>query len=183
MSQPKLAPLAEADWTDEQREVLERIFSGGGRARNIFTTLVRRPKLLRRWAAFGGTLLARGELPGRDREVLILRTARNCAAEYEWGQHELAARALGLGSGELAAITGDASALDPPDRLLVRAADELHADARLSDATWAELATRYSEGQLIELLFLVGQYHLVSFALNSIGVEREPGVPGLPPRP
>jgi len=29
---------------------------------------------------------------------------------------------------------------------------------------------------------LVGHYHMVAYALNSLGVQREPGVPGLPDR-
>ncbi len=180
MSPAKLPPVPEAEWTDEQREVLERIFSGGGHARNIFTTLVRRPKLLRRWAAFGGTLLSRGELSDRDRELLVLRTARNCRAEYEWGQHELAGRRIGMTDTEIAEILGEGNLESGHDRALVRVADELHATARLSDESWNTLIAHYSEGQIIELLFLVGQYHLVSFVLNSLEVEREPGVPGFP---
>ncbi|OWY58966.1 carboxymuconolactone decarboxylase, partial [cyanobacterium TDX16] len=38
----------------------------------------------------------------------------------------------------------------------------------------------YSEAQLIEICMVVGQYHLVAFTLNSLGVEREPGVAGFP---
>ena len=47
-------------------------------------------------------------------------------------------------------------------------------------STWTRLADRYDDKALIELLMVVGQYHLVSFFLNSAGVEREDGVPGLP---
>ena len=63
---------------------------------------------------------------------------------------------------------------------LLRAADELRADSVISDPTWAALAERYGERQLIEVCMLVGQYHLVAFTLNSLGIEREPGVEGLP---
>jgi hypothetical protein len=60
------------------------------------------------------------------------------------------------------------------------AADELHRDSRIGDDTWAALRGRYDDKQLIELLMVVGQYHLVSFTLNSLGVQREPGVEGFP---
>jgi hypothetical protein len=63
---------------------------------------------------------------------------------------------------------------------LLRAADELHSDARISDATWEGLARELDEPQLIELPILVGQYHLVAFALNSLGVQPEPGLEPLP---
>ena len=61
---------------------------------------------------------------------------------------------------------------------LLRAADELHADACISDATWGVLAAQLDERQLIEVPMLIGHYHLVAFTLNSLGVQREPGVPG-----
>jgi alkylhydroperoxidase family enzyme len=61
------------------------------------------------------------------------------------------------------------------DAVVLTAADELHRDSHISDKTWAVLAARYDEKQLIELPILVGQYHMVAFALNSFGVEIEPG--------
>ena len=64
--------------------------------------------------------------------------------------------------------------------MLLRSADELHEAARISDETWAALAERYDTTQLIEVPMLVGQYHLVGFTLNSLGIERDPGVGGFP---
>jgi alkylhydroperoxidase family enzyme len=148
-------------------------------AANIFATLVRHPGLFRRWLPLGGKLLA-GRLPARDRELLILRTAVLCRAEYEWGQHRLIGRSAGLSESEVERVKegADAQGWDDFDATLMRAVDELHADARISDATWEELATRYDERQLIEVPMLVGHYYMVAFALNSLGVELEPGVAG-----
>jgi alkylhydroperoxidase family enzyme len=150
---------------------------------NIFNTLVRHPRLFKRWSAFGGTLLFRGALPARHRELLILRTGWNCQAEYEWGQHVRIGREAGITDEEIDRVIAgpDAPGWTPFEVSLVRAADELHRDSRISDSTWAALAAEYDDTQLIELCLLVGQYHLVSFALNSLGVEREPGVSGFPP--
>ena len=67
-----------------------------------------------------------------------------------------------------------------PDALLLRAADELHVEQRISDATWEELSARYDTQQLIELPMLVGHYHLVAMTLNTLGVELEPGYEDLP---
>ncbi len=146
---------------------------------NIFMTLVRHPGLFRKWLPFGGKLLD-GKLPARERELLILRTGWRCRSEYEWGQHALIGREAGLTDEELRRIKEgpDAPGWDPFDAVLLRAADELHDDSCISDTTWDALASRYDERQLIEVPMLVGQYHLVSFALNSLGVQREPGVPG-----
>ena len=61
---------------------------------------------------------------------------------------------------------------------LLRAVDELHADACISDATWAALSQRYKTEQLMDVVFAVGQYNLVSMALNTFGVQLDKGVKG-----
>jgi len=178
-STPRLAPLAPGERGPEVDELLRSAGGPGGSALNIFATLVRHPGLCRRWLPFGGKLLA-GKLPPRERELAILRTGWRCRAEYEWGQHVLIGRQVGLTEEEIRRIQDgpDAPGWDPFDAVVLRAADELHDDSCVTESTWRALAQRYDDRQLIELLMLVGQYHLVSFALNSLGVQREPGVPG-----
>ncbi|MDQ1444973.1 MAG: hypothetical protein QOI20_1437 [Acidimicrobiaceae bacterium] len=179
MPAPRIPPLAESDLTDEQRELVGGV-DLSGQAGNLFATLVRHPGLFRRWLPFGGKLLS-GKLPARDRELLILRTAANCHTHYEWGQHALLAAHAGLKPDEIErTVVPSTDGWSEEDALLLRAADELHANAVLGDDTWAALATRYTEPQLMELPFLVGHYHMVAFVLNSFGVEREDGVPGPP---
>jgi alkylhydroperoxidase family enzyme len=152
-----------------------------GHTLNIFTTFAHHPKLLKRWLVFGNHVLMKSTLSARDRELLILRTAWNCVADYEWGQHVTIARDAGLSDAEIGRVAvADTGGWDPGDAALLRAADELHADARIGDTTWTALADRYDTQQLFDLIFTVGQYHLVAFALNSLRVQREPGVPGLP---
>ena len=53
--------------------------------------------------------------------------------------------------------------------------DELHDDAFISDATWDGLTKRYNTNQMFDLVFTVGQYTMVSMALNSFGVQLESG--------
>ena len=69
------------------------------------------------------------------------------------------------------------------DRTLLRAVDELHADALVSDETWAQLAQRYDQRQLMEAIFTVGQYNLVAMWVNSLGVQFELGFEGFPVGP
>ena len=180
---PRIPPLPPEEQDDRARELL-----GGVRidapASNIFTTLVRNPGLYAKWLPFGGKLLA-GKLPPRERELLILRTGWRCRSEYEWGQHAVVGRAAGLTDDEIARVAAgpDAAEWSADDALLLRAADELHDASTLSDGTWAALAARYDERQLIEIPMLVGHYHMVAMTLNALGVEREAGVEGFPPDP
>lgn len=180
---PRIAPLP-ADGRDPRVEaLLEPLRRPDGTELNIFTTLARHPKLLKRWSAFGGVLLYGGQLPARERELLILRAGYLCRAPYEWGQHVEIGKATGLTEDEIARVAAgpDAEGWSAADAELLRATDELHHDNRISDATWAALAGRWDEQQLIEVCMVVGQYHLVAFTLNSLGVEPESAdFPALP---
>ena len=167
---PRIAPLGD----DELPEGLPRW--------NIFRTLQRHPDLHRKWLRFGGYLLGGGELPPRDRELMILRVAVRCGSSYEWGQHVRSALASDVTREEIDRVPAgpDAGGWSAHDATLLRAADELHDTSTLSDATWAALAERYDERQLIEATMLVGQYHMVAFALNAFGVELDEGLEPLP---
>jgi 4-carboxymuconolactone decarboxylase len=179
---PRVQPRPPTDWDDETREVMAGLLTGpDGETLNIFATLAHHPKLLRRWLVFGTHILGKSTLPERDRELLILRTAWNCGCDYEWGQHVPIATGAGVTEPEIDRLArAGTDGWSPIDAALVQAVDELHREARISDATWATLATHHDTTQLLDLVFTVGQYHLVAFALNSLGVQREPGVKGLP---
>ena len=148
----------------------------------IFRTFIRHPKLFKRWLVFGNHILFKSTIPPRDREILILRTGWRCRSEYEWGQHVVIGKAVSLTDDEILRITEDpeAAGWDPFDATLIRAADELHDDQIVGDTTWAALGEHYSTQQLMDVVFTVGQYTLVSMTLNSFGVQLDPGVPGFP---
>jgi 4-carboxymuconolactone decarboxylase len=182
MSPPRIPPLPVDGRDPRTEELLAGLRQPDGRELNIFTTLAHHPKLLKRWSAFGGTLLYAGRLTPRDRELLIMRAGYLCRAHYEWGQHVAFSLAAGISQEEIDRIAAgpDATGWSPEDASLLRAADELHRDSRISTTTWDDLAGRYDEQQLIEICMVVGQYHLVAFTLNSLGVEPEPGLPEMP---
>ena len=101
---PRVAPLEPDEWDDEVREILQAS-QMGGRVLNIFATLARHPKLLKRWLVFGNHVLFKSTLSPRERELLILRTGWNCRAEYEWGQHVVIGKQVGISDDEIERIT------------------------------------------------------------------------------
>src|ERR1700689_319241 len=155
MTKPSSPPLPPPPEDQRDKHVTELLAPArvDGKDLNIFTTLVRHPRLYKRWSSFGGFLLYRGELPARDRELLILRTAWNCRAEYEWGQHARIARTVDVSEEEISGVVvgPDAPQWSSFDAPLLRAADELHRESTLSDATWGALTERYDEHQMIEV--------------------------------
>ncbi len=178
LTEPRVTPLPESEWTEEQRRYLQPYFDNK-RSTGVATTLARHWDASKHlWGShiMGDTLT----LSPRERELLILRTGWLCKAEYEWGRHVLFARKAGLGDDEIARIKVGSS--DPAwtafDATLLRAADELHARHIISNGTWAALASRYDTKQLMDVVFTVGQYTAICMALNSFGVRLEAGVAG-----
>jgi alkylhydroperoxidase family enzyme len=182
---PRIAPLTDDQMDAETRALLGATSGGVGASRvlNIFRTLAVHPKLLKRWLVFGSHVLAKSTLPSRERELVILRVGWVCRSEYEWGQHVVIAKQCGLGDDEIERIGEgpDAPGWSERDQALLRAADELVGDHFIADATWAALARDWSTEQIVDLVFAVGQYTLVSMALNSFGVQLDAGVAGFPP--
>lgn len=183
---PRILPLTDADLTEDARQLLAVQLEGhsASGAQDFFRTLVRHPGLYRRFAPFAGKLLVAGKLPARDRELAILRCAWLCRAGFEWGEHVRIARSAGITSAEIERIRqGSADRGWPADEAaLLRAVEELHATARLTDATWAELARNYDERQLIELPFLIGAYQMIAYVQNALRVALPEGSAGLESR-
>lgn len=183
MSDQRVPLVDPATATDAQREVIRRGQRDRPYVPKVYATVANHPDLALPWLRFGSALLYHGTIPGRDREILILRAARNAAAPYEWGQHVPFGRREGLEDVEIEAISapGDPSdsSLSAWDRLLCSAADELDTQARLSEASWLALGGRYSNEQRMEACFVVGQYTMLAYVLNSAAVTAEDGAPAL----
>ena len=174
LSQPRVAPLADSELDDEQREVLAPF---GGRVLNIFRTMVRAPKALKRFNLWGGYILSdRNSLAPRQRELLILRTGWLCRSGFDWVPHTRMGLQSGHSQEEIDRIKAgpETPGWSAGDAALMRVADDLVRDFFVSDATWAGLSD-LSERQRMDAVFTVGQYTQVSMFLNSFGVQLDEG--------
>ena len=147
----------------------------GGPPPNIFTTLARHRGLFRRWLWFAGALMPGGKLPRRDSELVILRVAHNTGCDYEWGHHERLGQRAGLSAEEVERVRSgpEAPGWTPRQQLLLRAADEMHAEGQIGDELWASLAAELDERLLIELCLLIGHYEMLAMTLNTLRVQPE----------
>jgi alkylhydroperoxidase family enzyme len=146
--------------------------------------LLHNPALTRQHFNFGIQVLRRGALAGRDRELAVLRTTWLCQAPFAWGEHVKIGKEEGLTSVDIERVTQGSAAPDWNDheRAIMRAVEELHTNARISDETWTVLARELDEKQLVELPMLVGQYHTCAFYQNSLRFRLMPDNPGLSAR-
>jgi 4-carboxymuconolactone decarboxylase len=178
---PRIAPVSDPG-PDIVELLSKTLIPGAETPFNIFTTLANHPSLLRRFNVFAGLFMAHGELPPRERELVILRTAFHSGSEYEWGQHVLIARRVGVTEEEINALTLAVTAYEwsRPDAAILRFTDELLETVDVSDEVWSETAQYFSTAQLIELTMLGGLYRMIAGFLVAARVQREAGLPHWP---
>ena len=179
MPKPRIVPL-DAPFEDAVAETFKQYLPAGMPPLKLFRTQAHNPRVLQR--VFAGSLLDQGAISMRARELVILRTCARCKSEYEWGVHvALFAKAAHLSESDVAATLAQPHAgLAETDALLLDAVDELHDSSTISDGLWARLERHYSASQIMELIALVGTYHMISFMTNAARVELEDFAPRFP---
>ena len=157
---------------DDIAQLLPLIAPPGREPARTMAVLARQPELLGPFLGWAAALALNGILPHREHELLALRVASNCASEFEWVEHVEYARAAGLTDDEIAMAAKplDQGAWSDAERALLRAADELAIDCDITDASWDVLARHYDQPALVEILFVVGQYTMLSMVANAAGI-------------
>jgi 4-carboxymuconolactone decarboxylase len=182
LSKARLEPLPEGSMTSEQLALIKPLNERYGFVFNILKTLMHNMPLLKAWNPLAGHIMATSSLAPRLREIAIMRVGWTTKCEYEWGQHVLMSEPAGLTNEDhLRIIEGaDAEGWNAAERLIISATDELLKDTIISEATWSGLKQQFSDQQILDVIFTIGQYNMLAMALNSLGVQRETNVPGFP---
>ena len=170
------------DLPDDVRTYVEASRPEGRPAPGTIRVLAHRPAMLRTFLPWARVLAREGVLPRREHEILALRASLNYRSPFEWGEHLLFARDAGLTDAEVDAIVEGAGSprWQPFEAALVRAADQLHAGCDIDDATWAALAAHYDVAQLVEVVYVVGQFTMLSMVANGLRVDVPPMFRALP---
>jgi alkylhydroperoxidase family enzyme len=162
-------------YSPELQAVFDRIMPSGVPPLTLFTTLARVPRVYDRFRA--GSLLDRGPVSMRHREIVIDRTCARCGCAYEWGVHvAFFSRRVELTPEQVRATVlgkADDPAWGHEERHLIQLVDELHDSAGISDELWTKLLAAFSVEQILELIALVGFYHTVSFFANGLRLPPE----------
>lgn len=147
---------------------------------NLFKLFARNRPMAEAMVGWGSYELSkRLSLSMRQRELVIDRVTARCGAEYEWSvQVAYFGDRVGLTPAQIASLTSGSPAdpcWPPDERALLRAVDELHDHADLSDETWQALDL--TDEQRLDLLLLAGWYHAISFVARAARVPLEPNGP------
>ena len=185
LAAPRIEPVAEASRDAQQQAIAER-FAASGMTNAVATYLVH-PALAEALLPYAQYVSNDSTLPARHRALLLLRTAWLTRSGYLWAHQAQRALRNGLTRAELERIAHGPAAegWSAFDATLLRAADELHVDSFVSDATWAAMMREYDTNQLIDLVYGVGDLTMHAGVLNTLGVALEDDVeerlpPGIP---
>jgi|SRR5581483_281674 len=185
---PRMAPLS-PPYDPEIAAVLAKWMSPGSTAEplKLFRTLYQNQEMSSRMRMLGAGILGpHSSLDPREREILIDRTCARCGCEYEWGVHvAVFGEACGLSPLQLQDTVSESveqRLWSERERLLIKLVDELHETATLSDEVWEQLAAGWTSAQILEVIIIVGWYHLISFVANATCVEQEPWAACFPTR-
>src|ERR1700733_6986713 len=175
----RIAPLT-PPYPDDIQAAFDRIMPPGAPPLLLFRVMATSPRAWRKFSA--ASMLDRGPLSLRAREIIINRTCARASCGYEWGVHvAVFAAAAKLTADEIAATAATKS---PPiwpaaEQALVDTVDALHDRATLTDAEYAALAAHYSNEQILEVMMLAGFYRTVAYIANGLALEQEAGTESL----
>jgi 4-carboxymuconolactone decarboxylase len=181
---PRIPQITPEEWTDKVREVFGAM-SGGqstdGSKSHVLKTFAHHPATVLPFLAFNRHLLWDTSLPHRIRQIVILRTGWNRRANYVWPAHLKVSLGIGMSRPDFEAVKAGAASphWSELERSVVAAVDQVCADNNVDDATWAVLAEHFERKQLMDMLFTIGTYMLVSLVTNVLRVEREPDLQAL----
>jgi alkylhydroperoxidase family enzyme len=179
---PRISPL-EPPFSPAVHAQLEKMMPAGVPPIALFRTFVRNLPMTEAMGTWGAYELGRKlSLSMRDREIVIDRTCARCGCEYEWGVHvAFFAERVGLDPGQVASLAvgsaEDKCWEDGRDRLLISAVDALHDTGDIDEPLWVALSEELSDANLLDLLFLCGWYHAISFVARAVRVPLEVGAP------
>jgi alkylhydroperoxidase family enzyme len=173
---PRITPLS-APYREEVQKSFDAIMPPGADPLVLFRTLATSD---RHWKKFrAGSLLDRGPLSLREREIVIDRTCARAGCEYEWGVHVAAFAGAARFTQEqvVATVHGDAEApcWTEAEQALLATADALHTRAKLTQAEWDRLRDHFDEAQCLEVLLLCGFYRTVAYVVGGLDLPPEPG--------
>ena len=148
--------------------------TGGGLGNtNAFRTFARNPPVDALRNAQGNHIRGSNSLVPINRQLVIMRTAVLNRSEYEWCAHSRGGRQVGMDDAAVARVlTGPtAEGGTGPERLLLKAVDDLYRDDLIDDATCDALIREFSQQQLLDTLFTVGAFRSAAYAINSAGIQ------------
>lgn len=168
-----MRPLNPEAWPDD----LDEIKSFLGTPLNVHNMMANHPELMKAWMPFRNHVVRNSTLTARQRELIILRTAHNCQADYEWQHHVERGLAAGLTRAEIDRVKAgaDSPGWQTDEALLLQAADDCHAHFRISSRSLQSMEQHFNIRQQLDITVTVGMYMTLALIIKTYDVPMEAG--------
>lgn len=184
----RLPVLRPADLDGSQYDVYSAITGGArggvpaapdGSLHGPFGAMLHAPWVGMELQELGAALRARGRLPARARELVVLAVAAHHRSAFEWWAHARIAADAGVPDDLVEAVRTDTDALpdDPVERAALVATRELLRTGDLDDPAWEAAHAVLGDGGTVELTTLVGYYELLARQMRVFRVPLPDGEP------
>lgn len=151
----------------------------------IFQVLLNHPRLACALNDLLATMLWRGILDRRLRELLIMRIGWLTGSDYEWTQHWRVAQGLGVSADDLLGVRDWQAypAFGPAERAVLAATDDVVRNGAVSAESWAACEREFGADPavLVELVTAIGAWRMVVSILDSLRVPLEDDLTSWPP--
>ena len=171
LTEARVPPLPEAEWTDEQRALVEN-YAPDGNPGQALRTLIRVPALADRVFPLLTYVANDSTLSPRHRTMLILRTAWLTQNANLWATHASRAGERGLTAEEVLRVAqGPSEDWTEFEDVLVGLADQLFRHSSVTDRTWDALSEQYSLQNMMDAVITVNEVTAESILFNSLGIQ------------
>jgi alkylhydroperoxidase family enzyme len=158
--------------------VIRDSFVRDGSVTPFFRVLAHHPRLLSRVGGLSGFVFMGGELPIRDREIVVLRTLARSRCAREFAEHAAYAEANGLSADEIDILARQPvvpGSWTEDDRALVEMADQVLAEADIDDDIFQRLVQKFLYSGVLELIVAVSTYRMIASIINAARMPAEEG--------
>jgi len=117
---------------------------------------------------FGAEMRFNSSLPKKLNELAILMTARFWNSQFEWYVHHKFALDAGLSPQLIASLSAGErpASMDSDEKAVFTFCNELLQTRQVSDATFNRAKEKFGERGIVDLIGVLGYYHIVSMVLN-----------------
>ena len=171
LAEARVPPLPEAEWTDEQRALVQK-YAPDGNPGNALRTLISVPALADRVFPVLHYVAHDSTLSPRHRALLILRTAWLTQTANLWATHASRAGEAGLTDNEVQRVAeGPTAGWSEFEEVLIGLADQLFRNSSVTDQTWDALTEDYDRYNMMDAVVTVGEVITRAILFNSLAIQ------------
>jgi polar amino acid transport system substrate-binding protein len=177
----RFKPLTYEQMTPEQKTMAEHVLAGDrGSLNGPYNVFLRSPEMGDLAQKYGAYMRYHSSIPHKLNEFAILITGRFWNSQYEWYAHRQYALKAGLSPAVIDAVAAgrQPTSMQPDEEIVYNFCHDLLNTRQVSDAYFKAAVDRFGERGVVDLIGVMGYYHLVSMVLN---VDRYPLPAGVKP--